>query len=545
MAESETGEDDIRGSLGSVLAKYLKLLLEAAELEDRSRSYTYRGQRDSAWPLQSAAVRRLESFGQSARQQHNLSLSDRIVQYTQHHLLREFRNRGFDIVDGRRQSVLECLSTLQHQGAATPLLDFSYSPLVALWFASESSDPETDGKIFKIDVTVYQTGRNEDATGHEATFEEILDGLRYPREILAWQPPGIGDSSRRALAQQSVLLLYKPHTDHLSAVGDRHFKDITVVAAEKEPLREDLRAAGVTASSLFPDLAGFAGANRPEASIKLPDHHGFLSQANAAYNDRNPDLAADFYQRYLDIYPDDNEVKLLFANAIVDAGQFRDAHKLLSEIELWATTELPDTAKSNFYHNKANAEAALGNHQNAISNYTKSLQLDSRSAARFNRANSYASMGRYSEAIADYDQCQGYAAAKFNSGNAHVAIFEYEGATTCFVAAAHMQPGIENYQTNRNTIVQVRTLIDGKQYGSRRGLIGASVHPGIVIRVEHGGVFPSSPTYVFPLAGNVGNTGNAGYRNLQGGEGFDGMIGSYISVVFVQEAPSDEERFDQ
>lgn len=544
MSESETDENDNQEPLGSVLAKYMKLLLPVAEREDRSRSYAYRGQCDSSWPLQSAAVRRLESSSQSAGQQGGLDLSDQIVQYTQHHLLREFRNRGYDIVDGRRLSVLECLSTLQHQGAATPFLDFSYSPLVALWFASDSTDPETEGKVFKIDITACQNARNEDTTEHESAFEDILDGLRYPREILAWQPPGIGDSSRRALAQQSVLLLSKHDFNHLDAVGDRHLEEFVVKVSDKKPLREDLRSAGVSENALFPDLAGFAGNNRSKDALSLPDPYELLSQANAAYNDRNPSLAADLYQSCLDIYPSDNRVKLLLTNAMADARRFHEAHKLLSEIESWAETELSDTAKSNYYFNKANVEAALGMHQEAINNYDISLQLELRLGARFNRANSLASLRQYTEAIADYGQCQDYAAAKFNAGNVHAAMFDYEGAEVCFSAAIQSQPDNENFQTNRNTILQARALIEGQQYENRVYEIAGSDAPGIMIWVAHEGALRTPPNQSLPLVGNVGNQGNVGYLNLRGGQGFGGAIGNAIVVVFVPRQLSGDEQCD-
>ena len=52
-----------------------------------------------------------------------------------------------EVMDGATLSDLQRLSVLQHQGAATGLLDFTEYPLVALWFAcAERSDK--DGKVF-------------------------------------------------------------------------------------------------------------------------------------------------------------------------------------------------------------------------------------------------------------------------------------------------------------------------------------------------------------------------------------------------------------
>ena len=44
-------------------------------------------------------------------------------------------------------SPLQLLARLQHFGAATGLLDFSYSPLVALWFACEDPSPRGQGVL--------------------------------------------------------------------------------------------------------------------------------------------------------------------------------------------------------------------------------------------------------------------------------------------------------------------------------------------------------------------------------------------------------------
>ena len=44
---------------------------------------------------------------------------------------------GLGVEDGREVSDLQLLAKLQHFGAATGRLDFTWSPLVALWFASD------------------------------------------------------------------------------------------------------------------------------------------------------------------------------------------------------------------------------------------------------------------------------------------------------------------------------------------------------------------------------------------------------------------------
>ena len=545
MTDCDTDEGDSEQPLGSVLAKYIKKLLHTAKPQDRSRSYAYRGQHKACWPLRSAAVRRLILSNQQEGARDSTSVTEQILLLHMQHLLREFRNRGYDIVDGLPQSDLECLSTLQHQGAATALLDFSYSPLVALWFASHEGDTDTDGKVFKMDITTCQTNTFGDKTATVRTFETILGGLRYPRENLAWQPPSVGDSRQRVLAQQSVHLLCKHDPEQQNSVSNRHLTDFVIAAPDKQRLQEDLRAVGIDETALFPDLGGFADTNRSETPLRLPDPRDLLSEANSAYNSQDFDLAADLYSHYLDAYPDDSEVKLLLTNAMVDARHPHEAADLLLEIESWAQSHLSNPAKSNFYFNKANVEAQLGNHRSAIVNYTTSLQLCVHLGTYFNRANSYASIGDYDNAIADYQLCPDSTNAMFNAGNSYVAKFDFESAEERFAAAVQLEPAQGSYQQNLNNIRRVRLLIDGRQYDPRMEYrTRGTDSPTVLIFLKYQGTQPGPTPQVFPLVGNAGNQGNTGFQNLRGGRGFHGSIGNSIWVILVRDEPQDEEQSD-
>ena len=58
---------------------------------------------------------------------------------------------GHDQKNGQQLSDLEILAELQHFGAATCLIDFSRSALVALWFACQhSSKGEANGKVYAV-----------------------------------------------------------------------------------------------------------------------------------------------------------------------------------------------------------------------------------------------------------------------------------------------------------------------------------------------------------------------------------------------------------
>ena len=54
-------------------------------------------------------------------------------------LITRIRLLGHDHKDGRELKDLEILAELQHLGAATCLIDFTYNAQIALWFACQPS----------------------------------------------------------------------------------------------------------------------------------------------------------------------------------------------------------------------------------------------------------------------------------------------------------------------------------------------------------------------------------------------------------------------
>ena len=65
-------------------------------------------------------------------------------------LMAPARTQELGVEMGRELSDLQLLAKLQHLRAATGLLDFSWNPLVGLWFACE--EPDVEGKLFVINV---------------------------------------------------------------------------------------------------------------------------------------------------------------------------------------------------------------------------------------------------------------------------------------------------------------------------------------------------------------------------------------------------------
>ncbi len=120
------------------------------EIREKSQSMTrpvYRGQADAWWKLESGAVYRLREAKGQHFPESDESLRQLLEIYHDEILLEPMR-----VIDGDdSKNLLQKLSILQHQGAATGLLDFTGSPLVALWFACKD-EPKKDAKVFMFDI---------------------------------------------------------------------------------------------------------------------------------------------------------------------------------------------------------------------------------------------------------------------------------------------------------------------------------------------------------------------------------------------------------
>ena len=130
----------------------------------------YRGQAKAAWKLRSGAVDRLkEAYGEHILEDES-GLRKLVSDYHKDLILR------MQAIDGGRERDLQRLSILQHHGAATGLLDFTESPLVALWVACKD-EPNDDGQVFVLDVGDQQVAVNGRRLNEEALFR--TEGIVY------------------------------------------------------------------------------------------------------------------------------------------------------------------------------------------------------------------------------------------------------------------------------------------------------------------------------------------------------------------------------
>ncbi|MDD9820074.1 MAG: FRG domain-containing protein [Nitrospira sp.] len=242
--------------------------------------YAFRGQANAEWELHSSATRRLRRAGRiqtNGSKTSNDQLWDIYREYHKEDLIFPARTAGFDIEEGRVVSDLQLLAKLQHFGAATGLIDFTWNPLIALWFAcAEHTEDSTkkDGKVFVVKLgdtdrytNIYKrVSKEKETLEDQETIEKLFPPPYDGRSLrLYWEPKVRSEAGARILVQQSVFVLAHPHV--LQEVEGEITEKISIDSSAKKAIRQELAALGITQLSLFRDIHGFSVVNDQDAPV--------------------------------------------------------------------------------------------------------------------------------------------------------------------------------------------------------------------------------------------------------------------------------------
>ncbi len=227
-----------------------------AELRRFRSSFAFRGQSDWRGDLKTSV----------ARLGGNLDLEA--------HLLRNFRKYARPEASPG-DSVWNWLAVAQHHGLPTRLLDWTYSPYVAMHFATENvADFRVDGVIWCVDyvqTNALLPQTLKDILAEEGSFvftAEMLeraaatlaefDRLSQQTFVAFFEPPSLDERIVVQFALFSLMSNYKISLDTWLAHYPHVSRKIIIPASLKWEIRDKLDQANITERVLQPGLDGLS-----------------------------------------------------------------------------------------------------------------------------------------------------------------------------------------------------------------------------------------------------------------------------------------------
>lgn len=224
----------------------------------RFRSHeAYRGLSDETYPLASTLMRLGGMYVELER-----------------HILRNFRKYAHrNMVE--QDSVWHWLSLAQHHGLPTRLLDWTYSPMVALHFATANIDNfDKDGVVWAVDyvethklvpdllnaqldregANIFTVEMLAEAVEQLSVFEDLED----KNYTIFMEPPSIDDRIVNQHALFSVMSKPDRGMDALFDENEGLGRKIILPAELKWEIRDKLDQANITERVLFPGLDGLS-----------------------------------------------------------------------------------------------------------------------------------------------------------------------------------------------------------------------------------------------------------------------------------------------
>ena len=188
-------------------------------------------------------------------------------------LLRNFRKYA-STEGGGADSIWDWLALGQHRGLPTRLLDWTYSPLVALHFATETPDSfDRDGAVWCVNFVeankrlparlrriMTRDGSETLTVDMLSVFKELrdFDALARTPFLVFLEPPAL---DRRILNQFALFSLMSSATAEVDDWLARHpdlSRRVVIPAELKWEIRDKLDQANVNERILFPDLDGLS-----------------------------------------------------------------------------------------------------------------------------------------------------------------------------------------------------------------------------------------------------------------------------------------------
>lgn len=194
----------------------------------RKRQLIFRGQGNATWSL-IPTIDRLRVFRSSESRNR---LCERLL--TQFRTAASGLGISFDSLDA-----LQFEGLARHHGVPTAILDWTFSPYIAAFFAFDS----TPGDAERVAIWIF------DRAVFEA-FGDAMNDIVIPMEDSTY--------ALRAIEQQGIVMRLRSSSSHVESLMESGLEKITLPSSERRTALMDLESMGITTRSLFRDLDGAA-----------------------------------------------------------------------------------------------------------------------------------------------------------------------------------------------------------------------------------------------------------------------------------------------
>jgi hypothetical protein len=226
----------------------------ARELNRFRSSYVYRGMEDIDYDLSTSLNRQGES-------------------HLERHLLRNFRK--YSQLGDEKKSIWNWLALAQHHGLPTRLLDWTYSPYVALHFATNDFTKfNRDAMIWAVNyvdtkshlpdqlkVIINNEGSHiftAEMLDRAASTLEEMQGLKKDDYVVYFEPPSLDQRIVNQYAVFSMMSNPDCQLDGWLKTSDIRYFRIIIPADLKWEIRDKLDQSNINERVLFPGLDGLA-----------------------------------------------------------------------------------------------------------------------------------------------------------------------------------------------------------------------------------------------------------------------------------------------